>query len=225
MAATTVLIADDVKLFLKIEKTFLTRAGFEVITAENGLRAVELARERLPRLILLDLTMPEMDGATACQEMRREPALAFTPILIMSVTGSPEIRDLCLQSGCTEFVVKPDKPEKLVELVARMLLARQRKVGRMTILYNEAGSAGGRQVMGMASNLSGTGLFLSTEKPVRTGMALQLEFLIPKSTHTVTVKGVVTRVAQNAEGTYEAGVHFTDLRQTDQQQILIYVSS
>src|SRR5688572_20495818 len=122
MAATTVLIADDVKTFLKIEKTFLTRAGFEVLTAENGLKAVEIARARCPRIILLDLTMPEMDGATACAEMRREPSLAFTPILIMSATGSPEIRALCLDSGCTEFVVKPDKPEKLLELVARMLL-------------------------------------------------------------------------------------------------------
>jgi len=225
MAATTVLIADDVKLFLKIEKTFLTRAGFEVITAENGQRALELARARRPRLILLDLLMPEMDGATACAEMRRELYLAYTPILIMSSTGSPEIRDMCLQAGCTQFVVKPDKPEKLLELVARMLLARQRKVGRMTILYSEAGTAGGRQSMGMAGNLSGTGLFLSTSKPVRVGMVLQLEFLIPKSTHTVTVKGTVTRVTQNAEDTYEAGVHFIDLTQADQQQILIYSAS
>ena len=70
MAATTVLIADDLKTFLKIEKTFLTRAGFEVLTAENGERAVELARDRHPRLILLDLEMPEMDGAAACVAMR-----------------------------------------------------------------------------------------------------------------------------------------------------------
>ncbi len=225
MAATTVLIADDLKTFLKIEKTFLTRAGFEVLTAENGERAVELARDRHPRLILLDLEMPEMDGAVACAAMRREPSLAFTPILIMSATGGPEIRDRCLKAGCTEFVVKPENPEKLLELVARMLLAGQRKVARMTILYNEAGTAGGRQVVGMASNLSGTGLFLSTGRPVRTGLVLQLEFLIPKSTHTVTVKGKVTRVTQNAEGTYEAGVHFIDLSQTDQQQILDFISS
>src|SRR5207245_1334328 len=82
--AITVLIADDLNTCLKIEKTFLTRAGFDVLTAENGARAVELARDRHPRLILLDLEMPEMDGAAACSAMRREPSLAFTPILIMS---------------------------------------------------------------------------------------------------------------------------------------------
>ena len=225
MPATTVLIADDLKTFLRIEKTFLTRAGFEVIAAENGKRAVELALDRHPRLILLDLEMPEMDGAAACAAMRREPSLAFTPILIMSATGGPEVRDRCLKAGCTEFVVKPEKPEALLELVARMLLERQRKVARMTVLYNEAGAAGGRQVVGMASNLSGTGLFLSTGRPVRAGLVLQLEFLIPKSNHTVTVKGKVTRVTQNTEGTYEAGVHFIDLSQSDQRQILDYISS
>src|SRR5258706_15968270 len=119
------------------ERTILTCGAFEAITVVNGKRAEELAGERRPGLILLDLLMPEMDGATACAEMRREPYLAYTPILIMSSTGSPEIRDMCLQAGCTQFVVKPDKPEKLLELVARMLLARQRKVGRMTILYSE----------------------------------------------------------------------------------------
>ncbi len=81
MAATTVLIADDLKTFLKIEKTFMTRAGFEVLTAENGERAVELAYDKHPRLILLDLEMPEMDGAAACAAMRRDPGLAYTPIL------------------------------------------------------------------------------------------------------------------------------------------------
>jgi CheY-like chemotaxis protein len=225
MPATTVLIADDLKIFLKIEKTFLTRAGFEVLTAENGERAVELALDRHPRLILLDLEMPEMDGAAACAAMRRESSLAFTPILIMSATGRPEIRDRCLKAGCTEFAVKPENPEKLLELVARMLLTSQRKIARMTVVYNEAETAGARQVVGMASNLSGTGLLLSTGKPVRAGVLLDLEFLIPKSGHTVTTKGKVTRVTQNAEGTYEAGVHFIGLSQADQQKILAYISS
>ena len=225
MPATSVLIADDLKIFLKIEKTFMTRAGFEVLTAENGQQAVALALDRHPRIILLDLEMPVMDGAAACAAMRGDPSLAYTPILLMSATGGPEIRDRCLKAGCTEFVVKPEDPEKLLELVARMLLARQRKVARMTVLYSEAETAGGRQLMGMASNLSGTGLFLSTAKPVRSGLLLQLEFLIPKSTHTITVKGKIIRVVQNAEGTYEAGIHFIDLSPSDQKLILGFTAS
>ena len=225
MGATTVLIAHDLKALLQIEKTFLMRAGFEVLTAENGARAVELARDRHPRLILLDLEMPLMDGVAACAAMRREPSLAFTPIIIMSATDSPEIRHRCLKAGCTEFVVKPETPDKLLEVVTRILSARQRKTARMTVVYNEAETAGARQIVGMASDLSGTGLLLSTGKPVRAGVLLDLEFLIPKSNHTVRTKGKVTRVTQNAEDTYEAGVHFIDLMQINQRQILDFTSS
>ena len=94
MSTTVALIADDLKIFLVVAKAFLTRRGFEVLTAENGKRALELARAHHPRLILLDLTMPEMDGAEACAAMRRDPALAFTPILIMSSPENAESREL-----------------------------------------------------------------------------------------------------------------------------------
>src|SRR5712692_10018450 len=108
----TVLIADNLMALLQIEKNFLMRAGFEVLTAENGAKAVELARGKVPRLILLELEMSQMDGAMACVAMRLETSLALTPIIIMSASDSPEIRDRCLKAGCTEFVAKPRKPEE-----------------------------------------------------------------------------------------------------------------
>lgn len=83
MSATTALIADDLELFLEVARTFLVRRGFELLTAH--------------------------DGAEACAAMRRDPALAFTPIIIMSATGGPEVKERCLRSGCTNFVVKPGR--------------------------------------------------------------------------------------------------------------------
>src|SRR2546426_7916367 len=120
MGATSVLIADSFKTFLQIENTFLMRAGVEVLTAEDGARAVELAREKVPRLILLDLEMRRMDGAAACAAMRPEPSLAFTPILIMSRIDTPEIRDPCLRGGCTGVVVKPREPDQFPPVVVRI---------------------------------------------------------------------------------------------------------
>jgi CheY-like chemotaxis protein len=225
MSATATLIADDLKLFLQVARTFLVRRGFEVLTAENGVKALELARARHPRLILLDLVMPDMDGVEACAAMRRDPSLAFTPILIMSATGSPEIRDRCLKAGCTNFVVKPEKPEELLTIIARILSVRERKVTHMTVIFNEVSPTEGRQVVGRAGNLSGTGLLLLAGKPVSAGSLLHLEFVIPGTNHTLEVRGKVMRVSRDSEGTYGAGVHFIDVSQTDQQRIVEYVSS
>src|SRR3989449_6133338 len=127
MGATSVLIADSLKTLLQIENTFLMRAGVEVLTAEDGARAVELAREKVPRLILLDLEMRRMDGAAACAAMRRGLSLAFTPILIMSGIDSPEIRDRCLRGGCTQFVGKPPETHTLLAIAPGMPSGKERK--------------------------------------------------------------------------------------------------
>ncbi len=225
MSAATALIADDLKVFLFVAKTFLEGRGIEVLTAENGRRALELARARRPRLILLDLMLPEMDGAEACAAMRRDLSLAFTPIIIMSSTGGPENRDRCLQAGCTNFVVKPQKPGDLLTIIARILSIRERKPTRMPVIFSEAGPDEGPQLVGRAGNLSGTGLLLLAGKPIRTGSLLNLEFVVPGTGHTIKVRAKVTHVNQDSEGTYGAGVHFLGLSETDQEHIVGYVSA
>ncbi len=225
MSPPTALIADDLKMFLLVAKTFLEGRGIGVFTAENGAKALELARTRRPRLILLDLMMPVMDGADACAEMRRDPAMAFTPIIIMSATGGPEIRDRCLKAGCTNFVVKPPKPGDLLAIIAKILSVRQRKPTRMPVVFSEGGPVEGPQQVGRAGNLSGTGMLLLAGKPIRTGSLLNLEFVVPGTNQTIRVQGKVARVDQDTEGTYGAGVHFLGLSETDQQQIVSYVSA
>lgn len=225
MGSTTILIADGLKALLQIEKTFLMRAGFEVLAAETGERAVELAREKVPRLILLELEIPGMDGTTACAAMRREPSTAQTPIIIMSATDSPEIRDRCLKAGCTEFVVKPRRPEDLLAIVARLLSISERKALRVRVAFNVTGELEHRRMLGKALDLSATGLLLISDTTLRLGSVLDLKFPVPKTNHTISVRGKVMRVGWNADETCEAGVHFIDLSQTDRQQILDYISS
>ena len=225
MATITVLIADNLKALLQIERNFLMRAGFEVLTAESGSSAVELAREKVLRLILLDLEMPEMDGAAACAAMRRETSLAQIPIIIMSVTDSPEIRDRCLKAGCTDFVTKPRKPEELLEVVARTLSIGERKALRVRVTFKVTAVLNHRQVLGKATNLSATGLLLLSDTTMPLGSLLGLQFVLPRTDGVIKVTGKVVRVGWNADGTCEAGIHFIDLSPTDQQQILDFISS
>lgn len=225
LAKTTVLIADDLKLFLEIEKSYLMRGGFEVITAASGEEAVTAAAQHRPRLILLDLEMPKMDGAAACTAMRQNPALAVTPIIIMSARGDEATRRRCLEAGCTEFVVKPENPEELMGIVARILSVKQRGADRITVVFDVAGRQGDRQTLGHAHNLSVTGLLLETAEDLAVGATLSLEFYLPRTRAQIRVTGEVTRAAPSPGGGRSYGVRFTDLSQADQEQILEYASS
>jgi CheY-like chemotaxis protein len=221
----TVLIADDLRFFLEVERSYLQRGGFDVLTAASGAEAVALATAHRPHLILLDLEMPETDGAAACAAMRRVPDLAGTPIIIMSARGDAGTRERCLQAGCTEFVVKPEKPDELLGLVARVLAVKKRGSERVTVVFDVNGREGSQQLVGRAHDLSVTGLLLETPAPLAVGAVLNLEFYLPRTRAQIRVTGEVARVAAGPGGTHRAGIRFTDLSQADQEQILDFASS
>ena len=225
MAKVTVLIADDLKFFLEIEKSYLQRGGFEVLTATSGEEAVDIAQKRQPNLVLLDLEMPKMDGVAACVAMRKVAALQATPIIIMSATGTPQNRERCLKAGCTEFVAKPEKPDELLGIVARILSIKKREAKRITVVFNVTGTHASRQVIGQAKDLGEKGLLLETSTAISVGSVLELEFYLPGTRSQVKVKAKVVRAGKTSEGAPQAGVEFIDLSQADQESILDYVTS
>jgi CheY-like chemotaxis protein len=225
LAKVTVLIADDLKFFLEVEKSYLQRGGFDVLTATTGEEAVALARQRQPNLILLDLEMPKMDGAAACAAMRAVPALAATPIIIMSATGTPQNRERCLKAGCTDFVAKPQKPDELLGIVAHILSVKKRETKRITVVFNVTGKDATRQVIGQAKDLSETGLLMLAPAAITVGAVLQLEFFLPGTRSQIKIAGKVVRAKQAPDGGHEVAVQFTDLSQDDRALILDYVTS
>ncbi|HYS06890.1 MAG TPA: response regulator [Candidatus Dormibacteraeota bacterium] len=225
MAKVTVLIADDLKFFLEIEKSYLQRGGFEVLTATSGEEAVDIAQKRQPNLVLLDLEMPKMDGVAACAAMRKVAVLQATPIIIMSATGTPQNRERCLKAGCTEFVIKPEKPDELLGIVARILSIKKREAKRITVVFNVTGTHASRQVIGQAKDLGEKGLLLETSTAISVGSVLELEFYLPGTRSQVKVKAKVVRAGKTPEGAPQAGIEFIDLSQADQEAILDYVTS
>jgi len=225
LAKVTVLIADDLKFFLEIEKSYLQRGGFEVLTATSGEEAVDIAQKRQPNLVLLDLEMPKMDGVAACAAMRKVAVLQATPIIIMSATGTPQNRERCLKAGCTEFVIKPEKPDELLGIVARILSIKKREAKRITVVFNVTGTHASRQVIGQAKDLGEKGLLLETSTAISVGSVLELEFYLPGTRSQVKVKAKVVRAGKTPEGAPQAGIEFIDLSQADQEAILDYVTS
>jgi two-component system cell cycle response regulator DivK len=120
----------DRKLFLVVEdfedsrfmmRRLLEMAGYHVVEASDGEQAVELAVAARPVLILMDLSLPKLDGLAATRQIRRKRGLKRVPIVAVSAHDSPQSRDEALAAGCDEYVTKPIDFDQLSEVLQRFV--------------------------------------------------------------------------------------------------------
>lgn len=114
MGETTILIVDDKVGVQHLLIEYLTANGFRTITATNGLHALEVAQQAQPDLILLDITMPEMDGYDFIRTYRKEHD---TPIILLTARLAETDKVVGLELGADDYVTKPFG---MAELVARI---------------------------------------------------------------------------------------------------------
>jgi DNA-binding NarL/FixJ family response regulator len=114
------LIDDDPNLILLV-KDYLEFRGFEVVTAENGLEALDLLAQQLPDMIVCDVMMPEMDGYTFVEQIRQDARYSWIPVLFLSAKGQSQDRVRGLNTGADVYMVKPFEPEELVAQVESSL--------------------------------------------------------------------------------------------------------
>jgi CheY-like chemotaxis protein len=119
--APLILVVDDSPIQRKIYSTALKAGGYRVIVAENGLQGVEMALQHDPALILMDVSMPEMDGPTAVQELRRHPAMIQVPIIAVTALGEPDDLENLYQAGFDDVVDKNSDRAVLSEKVRQWL--------------------------------------------------------------------------------------------------------
>ncbi len=112
------LIVDDDLALADVVSFTLRRAGYEVITANDGLRALQRWQQERPDIVLLDLNLPKMGGLDVCKLIRLE---SDVPILILSVRGEDDDIVTGLQYGADDYVVKPFSPRQLVARVEALL--------------------------------------------------------------------------------------------------------
>src|SRR5437879_13403018 len=102
-----VLVVDDVELNVKLLEAKLSSEYFEVIVADNGPTALELAESELPDIILLDIMMPRMDGFEVCRRLKANPRTADIPVVMVTALSDVADRLRRLESGPAEFPTKP----------------------------------------------------------------------------------------------------------------------
>lgn len=175
----TILLADDSKLFLQIEKTFLQRTRVKILTASDGKEALELAQQHLPNVVILDLNMPEMDGVECCHAIKQDPSLNDTAVMMVTTEGRPQDQDRCRNAGCDEVLLKPiNRTEflKKVEKLLRLPVRRKRYQAKIKVQYGENDVS---SLTGYSIDISTGGLFIKTEKPFDLSDSLALRFSLP----------------------------------------------
>ena len=118
--AKNILICDDAAFMRMMIKDILTKNGYNVAgEAENGQKAVEKFKEVSPDLVLMDITMPEMDGIQALKEIKKLDSNAR--IIMCSAMGQQAMVIESIQAGAKDFIVKPFQAERVIEAVKKVI--------------------------------------------------------------------------------------------------------
>ena len=118
--AKNILVCDDAAFMRMMIKDILSKNGYNVAgEAENGLKAVEKYKEVSPDLVLMDITMPEMDGIQALREIKKVDAGA--KVIMCSAMGQQAMVIESIQAGAKDFIVKPFQADRVLEAVKKVI--------------------------------------------------------------------------------------------------------
>ncbi len=123
-----VLVVEDNEMNRDMLSRRLARRGFEVVVAENGARGVTAAREERPDLILMDMSLPVLDGWEASRRLKADDTTRGIPIIALTAHAMAGDRDRAIAAGCEDYDTKPVDLPRLMEKIDR-LLAPQKALG------------------------------------------------------------------------------------------------
>ena len=121
-----ILVADDDEDIRMLVVMRLQHSGHDVAQAGDGASAVESCRNEAPDLVVLDLMMPGMNGLDACRTIRSDPALAKTPVILLTAKAQSSDVEAGLAAGADDYITKPFSPRDLAERVDALLAQGER---------------------------------------------------------------------------------------------------
>jgi len=178
MMNRSILLIDDVELFLELEKTFFHREGFDLLMAVNAQEIMHLVLERKPELVFLDMQISGARGDGICRWIKKDPELAKIPVIMLIEAGDVESESLCRQAGCDAIIHSPVRRAQLLS-VTRAILdlcdRQQMRIAKRVLVHYGPDS---KQLNShFTVNLSAGGMFLATDElyPIGTPLALRVQ--------------------------------------------------
>ncbi|HUX91913.1 MAG TPA: response regulator [Gallionellaceae bacterium] len=120
--AKTILIVDDSTTLRQVVSIALKGAGYDVIEASDGKDALDKLTGQKVHLIISDVNMPNMDGITFVSEMKKLPAYKFTPVIMLTTEAGEDKKTAGQAAGAKAWVIKPFKPEQMLDAVSKLIL-------------------------------------------------------------------------------------------------------
>ncbi len=120
-AGRRILLVEDNAFNADMLSRRLARLGMAVTVAEDGVRGLDRARVDTPDLILMDVSLPELDGLEVTRLLKADPATSSIPIIVLTAHAMTSDRDSALAAGCNDFETKPIELPRLVEKMGRLL--------------------------------------------------------------------------------------------------------
>ena len=120
-----ILVVDDVPVNIQLQRAYLEAMGYEVLEAEDGVQALEIAHKDRPDLILLDVMMPNMNGFEVCRRLKNDPATQFIPVVMVTALNEVSDRIRGIEAGADDFISKPFNKLELLARVRSLLRVKQ----------------------------------------------------------------------------------------------------
>lgn len=121
MEQVRILVVDDSPTIVEVVKAMLEQAGYEVITATDGLEALNAARKEKPDLIVLDVMLPKMQGYQVCRLLKFDETYQNIPIIMLTAKTEESAKMTGLKTGADEYLTKPVKSDELLNAIRELL--------------------------------------------------------------------------------------------------------
>jgi CheY-like chemotaxis protein len=178
----TILLVDDIQMFIEIQKEFLQDSQVNILAARNGLDALGVIKTRRPDLIFMDLQMPVMDGAASCRAIKSDPTLRNIPVVMISSGGNLDYREQCFSAGCDDFLTKPLDRDHFLEIAKRFIPTINRREKRIPFKADVSILINHETLSCILYNLSMGGVYVESNYQASPRDVIRISFSLPDGT-------------------------------------------
>lgn len=222
---TKILLADDVQLYLALEKTFLARKDYEFITATRGPDAWELLSSHRPQLSIVELDLPGL-GALELRAQQLEVAdLAGIPMVVTTSDAGDEVRERARKLGISSILAKPFNLEALTRAVESVLPARRRQHQRLVTHLDVGLHIDKAYRDGSTLDVSMSGVLVVVDEPLSLGQSLNIQLTLPGNADPIRAKAMVVRYAKERRQGQCYGLELQEMPERDRELLRNYLAA